>query len=267
MRTRVLDRLLRDGTAKARSDGSVHRLFPVAVGPAEGAAIRSWVIAEAAIRTIEVGLGYGISALFVCEGLLANGAPDARHLVIDPHQVTRFAGCGLQFPDEAGVGSLVKYHAGESQIALPRLVSQGCRFDLAVVDGNHRFDAVFVDLYYWGGCCARARSCSSTTTTCRASRGRSPSSWRIWAGRWKRFRPPKTATIGLSCAQAPNPTPGPSITSPISDGWAPAGLCALEECGARRPSATPLSAGYVGKGMRGCFRILAQWGCAATRVS
>jgi len=146
----VLDRLVRDGTAVARSDGSVHRLFPVAVGASEGAAIRSWVIREVAARTIEVGLGYGISALFVCEGLLSNGAPDARHVVIDPHQDTRFAGCGLQFLDEAGVGSMVEHLGEESQIALPRLVSEGLLFDLAVVDGNHRFDAVFVDLYYLG---------------------------------------------------------------------------------------------------------------------
>jgi predicted O-methyltransferase YrrM len=146
----VLDRLVRDGTAVARSDGSVHRLFPVAVGAHEGAAIRSWVIREVAARTIEVGLGYGISALFVCEGLLSNGAPDARHVVIDPHQDTRFAGCGLQFLDEAGVGSMVEHHGEESQIALPQLVSEGLLFDLAVVDGNHRFDAVFVDLYYLG---------------------------------------------------------------------------------------------------------------------
>jgi len=146
----VLDRLVRDGTVVARSDGSVHRLFPVAVGAAEGAAIRSWVIREAAARTIEVGLGYGISALFVCEGLLAIGAEDARHVVIDPHQGTRFAGCGLQVLDEAGVGGLVEHHTGQSQLILPRLVSEGRRFDLAVVDGNHRFDAVFVDLYFLG---------------------------------------------------------------------------------------------------------------------
>jgi len=45
---------------------------------------------------------------------------------------------------------MVEYHAGESQIVLPRLISEGRRFDLAVVAGNHRFDAVFVDLYYLG---------------------------------------------------------------------------------------------------------------------
>lgn len=146
----VISHLVRDGTAVARSDGSVHTLFPVAIGAAEGAAIRSWVIRERAARTIEVGLGYGMSALFACEGLLTNGAPDARHLVIDPHQDTHFAHCGLQFLDEAGVADLVEHHAEESQITLPRLVSQGRRFDLAVVDGNHRFDAVFLDLAYLG---------------------------------------------------------------------------------------------------------------------
>jgi predicted O-methyltransferase YrrM len=146
----VLDRLIRDGSAVARSDGTVHHLFPVAVGPAEGAAIRSWVIREAAAQTIEIGLGYGISALFTCEGLLTNGAPDARHVVIDPNQATRFANCGLQFLDDAGVADLVEHYAAESQIMLPRLVSEGRRFDLAVVDGNHRFDALFVDLFYLG---------------------------------------------------------------------------------------------------------------------
>jgi predicted O-methyltransferase YrrM len=32
----------------------------------------------------------------------------------------------------------------------PRLLAEGRRFDLAVVDGSHRFGAVFVDLYYLG---------------------------------------------------------------------------------------------------------------------
>ena len=146
----VLARLVRDGTVVADSDGSVHRLFPVAVGPVEGAAIRSWVIREHASQTVEIGLGYGISALYACEGLLTVGGPGARHVVIDPHQQTRFAGCGLRVLGEAGIVGLVECHAEESQAALPRLLAEGRRFDLAVVDGNHRFDAVFVDLYYLG---------------------------------------------------------------------------------------------------------------------
>jgi predicted O-methyltransferase YrrM len=146
----VIERLFRDGTAVARSDGSVHRLFPVAVSAAEGAALREWVTRERANRTLEIGLGYAVSALFVCEGLLTNGDATTRHVVVDPYQATRFANCGLQLLDEAGVAELVEYHSEESQIALPRFLGEGRRFDVAFIDGNHRFDGVFVDLVYVG---------------------------------------------------------------------------------------------------------------------
>ncbi len=146
----MIERLVREGTAVARSDGSVHPLFPVAASSAEGAALRDWVVRGGAVRTIEIGLGYGISALFVCEGLCINGDPAARHVVLDPHQATRFANCGLQSLEEAGCAELVEYHAERSELALPRFVGEGRTFDLAFVDGNHRFDGVFLDLVYLG---------------------------------------------------------------------------------------------------------------------
>jgi predicted O-methyltransferase YrrM len=146
----VIEHLVRDGTAVARSDGTIHDLFPVAASAAEGEALREWVLREGATQTIEIGLGYGISALHVCEGLLANADPAARHVVVDPYQATRFSNCGLQFLEEAGNAGLVEHHAEESQIALPRLLGEAQRFDLAFVDGNHRFDGVFVDLFYLG---------------------------------------------------------------------------------------------------------------------
>ncbi len=129
---RVIQRLLGDGTVVARSDGTVHRLFPVAVAAAEGEALREWVVRQGATRTIEIGLGYGISALFICDGLLSNGGPAARHVVVDPYQATRFGKCGLQVLEEAGVAWLVDHHGQESQIALPRFLSKRRRFDLAL---------------------------------------------------------------------------------------------------------------------------------------
>jgi predicted O-methyltransferase YrrM len=146
----VIERVVREGTAVARSDGAAHAVFPVAVSPDEGTALRDWVTHERATHTIEIGLGYAVSTLFLCEGLLTNGEATARHVVIDPYQATRFANCGLQLLDEAGVASLVEFHEEESQTALPRFLSEGRRFDLAFVDGNHRFDGVFLDLVYLG---------------------------------------------------------------------------------------------------------------------
>jgi predicted O-methyltransferase YrrM len=146
----VIERLVRGGTAVARSDGTLHSIFPVAVYAAEGEALREWVLREGATRTIEIGLGYGISALHICEGLLGNADPVARHVALDPYQATRFADCGLQFLEEAGIAQMVEHHAQESQIALPRFLDEARRFHLAFVDGNHRFDGVFLDLVFLG---------------------------------------------------------------------------------------------------------------------
>lgn len=145
----VLERVFAaGGVVKARSDGSMHQVFPVAISAAEGDALRSWVVRERATHTIEVGFGYGISALFILDGLIEKGG--ARHVAIDPNQSTRFADVGLQLVDEAGLTDSREFHAEPSELALPRLLADGRRFDLAFVDGNHRFDGVFVDLVFLG---------------------------------------------------------------------------------------------------------------------
>jgi predicted O-methyltransferase YrrM len=145
----VLNRLLRAGTVVAALDGSRHDVFPVAISASEGAALQRWVERERPARTIEVGLGYGVATLFICAGLLECTA-DAAHMAIDPNQSTRFSDCGLQVLAEAGVAEMVEVMPLESQIALPRLLCEGRTFDLAFVDGNHRFDGVFLDLVYLG---------------------------------------------------------------------------------------------------------------------
>lgn len=145
----VLRRLTTDNFVIAASDGSRHEVFPVAIPLDEGAHLRAWVTKERAKRTVEVGLGYGISALFICQGLRQVG-DDVAHTAIDPFQATRFANCGPQILDEAGVAGLVELVEDESQLVLPRFITEGRSFDLAFVDGNHRFDAVFLDIAFLG---------------------------------------------------------------------------------------------------------------------
>ena len=147
---RVIERLIRDGFVVANADGSTHDIRSVAVSAGEEEALRKWVSYENATKTIEIGLAYGISALHICEGLLQNGNHAARHVVLDPFQARRFADCGLQVLEEAGIRPLVEYYAEMSQIALPQFLKEGRQFDLGFVDGNHRFDSVFLDLFYLG---------------------------------------------------------------------------------------------------------------------
>jgi predicted O-methyltransferase YrrM len=124
-------------------------LAPVAIGPEEGAALRGWVRRERALRTLETGLGYAVSTLFICDGLLGNGC-GARHVAIDPRLPGSHVETGLRTLSEAGVGELVEFHAEGSELVLPRLLAEGRSFELAFLDGNHRFEGVFLDLVYSG---------------------------------------------------------------------------------------------------------------------
>ena len=138
------------GSVKARSDGTTHDIFPVAIHPLEGEALSDWVIRERAASSIEIGLGYGMSALFVFRGLLSNASSHFRHLAIDANQTQRFAAIGLQLVDKAGLSDRLDFYGDWSEFVLPRLLAEGRQFDFAFVDGNHRFDGVFVDLMFLG---------------------------------------------------------------------------------------------------------------------
>src|SRR5690349_7720954 len=88
------------GTASGASE------VAVSITPAEAEALRGRVEREGAARTIEVGLGYGVSALAVCAALPRSDG--ACHVVIDPFQDTRFGGEGLRRLEEAGLAHLVE---------------------------------------------------------------------------------------------------------------------------------------------------------------
>ena len=104
--------------------------------------------AEGVTRTLEIGIGIGLSALALCESLLSvdAAAPAGSHTVIDPFA---FGGdVGVRTVRDAGVEELVHRVRGPSQVVLPRMTEGDQRFDLALVDGGHRFHEVFLDLVY-----------------------------------------------------------------------------------------------------------------------
>jgi predicted O-methyltransferase YrrM len=125
--------------------GAPVELFPHSIERRAGEALRELAMAEGAARTIEIGLALGISALFLCQAVLDRGG---RHTAIDPFQEESWNGAGLRTLRDAGVTDVVDVIEEESQLALPRMVSEGREFDLGFVDGDHRFEGVFLDLYY-----------------------------------------------------------------------------------------------------------------------
>ena len=79
----VRRRLLEARQIRSRVDGGFREIFPTSIGASEGKALCEWVKRQRAALTFETDFGYGISTLFVCEGLLANGHAHARHVAID----------------------------------------------------------------------------------------------------------------------------------------------------------------------------------------
>jgi predicted O-methyltransferase YrrM len=141
---RFIDQAYVRGSVPGESSGALE-LAPHSVERAQGEALRDLAIAEGAQQTIEVGLALGISALFLCQAVLERGGS---HVAVDPFQRDSWDGAGLRTLREAGVEDMVEVIEQDSRLALPRLVDEGRRFDLAFIDGDHRFEGVFIDLYY-----------------------------------------------------------------------------------------------------------------------
>jgi len=143
----VLESLYDRGVAAGRT-GKRFDVSPMSVDPKRGERLRQIVQKEAPDGTIETGFGYGLSSLFICQGLLDSGRETFRHVVMDPAQEAVFDHAGLRVFEEAGIEDLLEFHGRGSELVLPRMVEDGRRFGLAFVDGCHRFESVFLDLFY-----------------------------------------------------------------------------------------------------------------------
>lgn len=127
-------------------DGQQYPLHST-ISPDDGAFLHSLISRDTQIlRTLEVGLAQGLSALYITDAL--RDRPDSHHFAIDPFQMIDFKGAGLFNLKEAGIDSFT-WIDDKSEFALPELTrSQEQKFDLIFVDGWHTFDHTLIDCFY-----------------------------------------------------------------------------------------------------------------------
>jgi len=146
----VLKEVIRTGSCKSPEGGTIKIQF--GVSPEEGRFLQSIISELKPVVSLEVGLAYGISALFICDALPKTDR--TRHIVIDPYQLVgpswgdSWKGIGLSNLKDAGFENIVEFHDLPSHIALPKLESQGVKIDFAFIDGWHTFDHTLVDFFY-----------------------------------------------------------------------------------------------------------------------
>ncbi len=97
-------------------------------------------------NTIETGLGYGLSALFICQALKDNGR--GLHTAVDPFQEKLWKSIGLLNIERANLKDLFRLHMDNSDKVLPMLCAEDKKIDFAFIDGSHLFDYTLVDFFY-----------------------------------------------------------------------------------------------------------------------
>jgi predicted O-methyltransferase YrrM len=144
----VLSEILRSRRALS-PDGKRSIDVHSTISAAEGQMLSRLIAQRKPKISLEVGLAFGISALFICEAL-TDATAHPRHIVIDPAQNAPeyWSGVGLANLERAGYRGFVEFIEKPSQIALPELVAAGQKVDFAFIDGEHLFDHALVDFFF-----------------------------------------------------------------------------------------------------------------------
>ena len=114
----------------------------VPISAADGVFIHDWVKDHQLCETLEIGLAIGASAASILS------AHQGVHVCIDPYQEKHYLNIGVENLDRLGYGDRVQFHQDLSCNVLPRLYSEKAKFDFIFIDGDHRFDSIFVDFYF-----------------------------------------------------------------------------------------------------------------------
>ncbi|MEI6450103.1 MAG: class I SAM-dependent methyltransferase [Actinomycetes bacterium] len=139
-----------DGAPQRGADGRSYAIDgSTRVSLAEGMTLHSLCVTDRVTATLEVGLAYGFSAVFLLAALDRVGG--GTHTAIDPFQMTDWHGIGMTHASELTAQSATltsrsfTWIEDRSDRALVDLERAGRTCGLVFIDGYHRFDDVLVD--------------------------------------------------------------------------------------------------------------------------
>jgi predicted O-methyltransferase YrrM len=97
-------------------------------------------------NTIEIGLAYGVSSLFILEAI--KDVNNSKHVIIEPYPDEYWDNIGLINIEKAGFTDRVEFYNDFSYNILPKLYLEGRKFQFAYIDTTKLFDIVHTDVFY-----------------------------------------------------------------------------------------------------------------------
>ncbi len=111
--------------------------------------LRALMLERRPRRTLEIGLGFGGSALAISATHRELGSAASRqHTILDPFQATDWDNTAIAAIERAGLSDYVDFRPQYSSIAMAMLAAESASFGLIYVDGSHVFEDVFIDAYF-----------------------------------------------------------------------------------------------------------------------
>ncbi len=107
----------------------------------EASFIYDFILKNKIQKTLETGLAFGKSAAHII------AATQAKHVAIDPFQ-DKYKRMGIENIKELNFIENLEFYEDYSHNVLPRLLHENRRFEFIFIDGDHKFDGIFLDFYY-----------------------------------------------------------------------------------------------------------------------
>lgn len=141
----VLEEIITKGITRTVSGEEIKVVGQIS--DSEGRLIQKCINEIGAEVSVEIGLAFGTSALYICEALKKTA--NTRHYISDPYQMhaQSYGGIGLNNLKKSGFEHYVMFMEKPSHQALAELEQDNVKADFAFIDGWHTFDHVLVDFF------------------------------------------------------------------------------------------------------------------------
>ena len=112
----------------------------------EGDFLYNTILTNKYQRCLEVGMAYGISAMYMLLALKKLGTKNIQLYSVDPNQSTQWNNFGVKLVKSIKMNKYHKLFEDKSYNVLPKLVDE--KYDFIFIDGWHTFDYTLLDFFY-----------------------------------------------------------------------------------------------------------------------